>query len=92
MAGQAEAQDSSRDLARRQAMDAMAQFNATQRQRTNEFNSGLVQQGFQNRLQLSDRRSSAAQMLAQLEKEQAEAVRRKIGGTANSLAQVAATF
>lgn len=78
MAGQAEAQDSSRDLARRQALDAMAQFNASQRQRTNEFNSGLQQQGFQNQLQVADRKSGAAQMRADAARGRADGWRRKI--------------
>lgn len=92
MAGQAEAQDSARDHARRQALDAMAQFNAQQRQQTNQFNSGLVQQGFQNQLSVTDRRSAAAQMRANAARERAERIRKQVQGTGESLGDIAGMF
>jgi hypothetical protein len=80
MAGQAEQADSESDARRRESLDRMAQFNAGQRQRTNEYNSGLQQQGFQNHLAVSDRRSGADQMRANQLKEQEDVWRRRLGG------------
>lgn len=85
MAGTAEAQDTAKEISRRQAMDQMAQFNAGLRQNTNQFNSGLVQQNYQNNVGAAERASQAALM-------DAERKRRKAGQTqkvAGSFGQLA---
>jgi hypothetical protein len=81
MAGQAEEADAAADARRRESLDRMAQFNAGQRQRTNEYNSGLQQQGFQNQLTVSDRRAGANQMRAGQLGEAEERRRRLLGGS-----------
>jgi hypothetical protein len=92
MAGQAESQDSARDIARRQALDAMAQFNANQRSRTNEYNSQMANQAFQNQMQVADRKSEAAGMRAGAARGRADAWRKKIGGVGQGIASVVGAF
>lgn len=92
MAGTAEAQDSARDLARRQAMDQMAQFNAQVRQRTNEYNSGLAQQHYQNQLGQADRNSQAALMDAERKRRRAGQTQKVVGSIGQALGGIGQVF
>lgn len=80
MAGSAEAQDTAKELSRRQAMDQVAQFNAGLRQNTNQFNSGLAQQNYQNQVGQADRSSQAALMDAERKRRRAGQTQKAVGG------------
>lgn len=87
MAGQAEQADSGRELARRQSLDAMARFNASQRSGTDQFNAGQRQQDFQNRIQASDRRAAGWGLYENRHRDVAEKTRRAWGAAGQALGQ-----
>ena len=92
MAGQAEESDASADARRRESLDRMAQFNAGQRQRTNEFNSGLTQQNFNNQLTVSGRRAEADTMRADIYGQRAKRKRGVAGGIGQGLGEAATAW
>lgn len=92
MAGQAEANDSSMDARRRESMDRIAMFNAGQRTRADEFNSGLAQQRFDNSVTLADRRSGADQMRAGIAGAKGDKKRGIASGVGRGLGQAASGY
>lgn len=92
MAGQAEEADANADARRRESLDRMAMFNAGQRQRTGEFNSGLQQQNFQNSLSVADRRAGANEMRADIYGERARRKRAIAGGVGQAAGQFGTAY
>lgn len=90
MAGQAEQADSGRELARRQSLDAMARFNAGQAAEADRFNSGLQQQNFQNRVQVSDRKAQGTGVRAETAQQRARRTREMLGGFGQAAGQAGA--
>lgn len=89
-AQQADTADYEQNARRAESLARIAQFNAEMANRTNEFNAGLQQQGWQNQLGLADRRYGATRARAGDYETEAERKRRTayaIGQTATGLVE-----
>jgi len=86
MAQTATSSDYQQEAARAAAMDRIAEFNARVRQDTNQFNAGQVQQGWNNRLALTDRMYGATRDRAGAYETEAERKRRIAGGVGQTFA------
>lgn len=85
MAGQAEESDFARKARIAEARDAIARFNAQQRQQAGLYNAGLAQQQFGNKMALAGAKAGALTGRAQGYQQDAQATRDIYGGLGDTV-------